>query len=598
MCDPMMRRSALLLTATLAVAALSAPVFADAAVPLEVPKKGATALAPGISYQRLERAEGTVHVVRIRPGPRRSVSPILTTGRPTTRATLTTAMRARSGLGSVAGLNGDFFNFNSSKPSGLVLLNGLLINEPEPTRTAALLSGGGLLAERLTLEGTWQADGALEARAIDGLNRPAETGRETVVYTPTFGETTPTGPSRYEVRVALDPPAVGLPPNVPVAGTVLERRTGGGIDLQVGQVVLTAIGADGPNAANELPVGARVTLSPTVAGIPPGVLNGIGGGPILVRDGGTIESAGEGFTAAQVFSRTSRTAIGQQANGFLMFVMVEGPLTGRRGVTVAEQARLMRDLGAVTAVAMDAGGSAGLALHERLAAPREGERAITDALVASYSGVHIPEILNSRMTPNGDRVADQIRTSVRVPVKGILTVTLAHRKGRNIRITRRLAGPTARAINLNAKRLKLGDGIYTLRARLEPVGEGAASSHSRRILVDRTLAALTLRPLVRRIAGKPRPKLNIRFRLFRQSQVTVTIRDENGKRLRTITRGKKFAAGTRTVIWDRTVRRSPARGTFLIDVEVRSQLGRTGLRERITLTDPRGRPPADPEPTP
>jgi len=558
------------------------------AIPLEVPTKGRTALAPGISYQRLERTEGIVHVVRMKPGPRRSLSPAFTAGRPTARATLTSAMRARSGLGAVAGLNGDFFNFNSGKPSGLVLLDGLLINEPEPTRTAALITPGGLVAERLALEGTWQADGQPAARAIDGLNRVAQSGRETLIYTPSFGESTPIGPSRFEVRIALDPPATGLSPNVPVAGTVKERTTGGGLDLKLGQMVLTAIGADGPAASAELPVGARITIAPTVAGIPAGVLQGIGGGPILVRDGRAIVNAGEGFTSAQIGSRTARSALGQQANGLLMLAMVEGPLNGRRGITAAQQARLMQDLGAITAVAMDAGGSAALALHERIAAPRDSERRITNALIASYSGVHFPEILNTRMTPNNDGVVEEIPTSVRVPTRGVLTVTLAHRRGRTIRITKRLTGPTARRVVINGRRLKLADGIYTLRARLEPEDGSAPSSHSRRLLVDRTLAALSLRRYVRRVERKPRPKLDISFRLFRKAKVTVTVRNQDGRRLRILANGKQLAAGTQTLTWDRTIRRKPARGTFLIDVEVRSQLGRTGLREDVTLTDPRG----------
>ncbi|MDH3226490.1 MAG: phosphodiester glycosidase family protein [Thermoleophilia bacterium] len=577
------------LVATLLAAgvALVGAHAAHGAVALEPAPRGPEGLAPGISYQRQVRDEGVVHVVRMRPGPRRTLAPVLTAGRPSARASLTSAVRSRFATGAVGGINGDFFNFGASYPSGLLLLDGALISEPEPSRTALLLSPNGtLLAERLRLDGGWQAEGQESSRAIDGINRPAESGRETLLYTPIFGPTTPTAGSRFEVKVRLDSGAA-LAANAPQAGTVIARGSGGGTTIGPGQVVITAVGADGPALASELPNGARVTITPTLAGLPPDVLQGIGGGPLLVQGGVAAPDAGEGFSTAQLTSRTARSAVGQQSSGTLLFVMAEGPRTGQRGIDVAEQAQLMRTLGAVTAVAMDAGGSATLALGDQLAAAGSSERSITDALVLSYSGVHFPRLDTGRMTPNSDGVNDVIRTSVRVPTRGVLTVTLTRRRGRAIRITRRLTGPTTRRVILNARRLRMSDGLYTLSAKLKPASGGAASSHSRRLIVDRTLAALSTRRYVRRRGGKPRPKLDIRLRLFRAAHVSVTIRDAAGNRLRTLASGKRLRAGSHTVTWDRTIRRQAAEGTFLIDVEARSSLGRSGLRETVRLTDPR-----------
>jgi hypothetical protein len=577
-----------LLGGLLAVAlGLFGATVAHGSVALDPPPRGPEALAPGISYQRQARDEGVVHIVRMRSGPRRTLAPVLTAGRPSARAPLTRAVRSRFAQGAVAGINGDFFNFGSSYPSGLVLLDGALISEPEPTRTALLLPPNGtLLTERVRLDGAWQAEGTDAAHGIDGINRPAESGRETLLYTPIFGATTPIAGSRFEVKVRLDSGGA-LAANVAQTGTVLARGSGGGMEIGPGQVVMTAVGADGPALASELPNGARVTITPTLAGLPPEVLRGIGGGPLLVRGGVAVTDAGEGFSSAQLSARTARSAVGQQPSGTLLLVMAEGPQTGQRGITVAEQARLMRSLGAVTAVAMDAGGSATLALGDRRAAPSATERSITNALLVSYSGVHFPRLDPARMTPNGDGVDDVVRTSVRVPARGVLTVTLSRKRGRTIRITRRLTGPTTRRVILSARRLKLGDGVYTLWAKLEPTGGGAASSHSRRLIVDRTLAALRTRAYVRRRDGKPRPRLDIRFRLFREARVTVTVRDAAGNRLRTLTSGKRLPAGNRAVTWDRTIRRRPAEGTLLIDVEAQSRLGRSGLRETIRLSDPR-----------
>jgi hypothetical protein len=586
-------KRALIAVAAAVTAALPATGAAGAVTAIEQPPVGAVALAPGIAHQELQRAGTTVHLVRVRPGPRRTLSPLLVAGRPSARAPLTAALRARAGLGAVAGINGDFFNFETSHPSGLLLLDGVLVSEPEPTRSALLLPpGGGLLAERLSLEATWLADGQAASHGIDGINRPPARGRETLVYTPIFGAATPVGASRFEVRIALDSGGA-LSANAAPSGTVLARASGGGMPLRPGEIVLTSVGADGPEAAAELPTGARVTITPTVVGLPEDVLQGIGGGPLLVREGRAVENAGEGFSFAQLTTRTARSAVGQHRNGTLLLAMAEGPATGARGITVAEQARLMEDLGAFTAVAMDAGGSAALALGDRLAAPTASERSITNALEVAYSGVHFPPLPTSRMTPNRDGVNDRVRASVRVPRRGALTVALARRNGRAITLTRRMTGPTARRIVLDARRLRLGDGIYTLRARLEPEDGGAPTSHARRLIVDRTLAGLSTRAYARRAGRSLRPRLDIRFRLFRSARATVTIRDADGRRLRTLMSGRRLPAGSRRVTWDRTIRRAPAEGSFLVDVEVRSALGRSGLRRAIALSDPRT---GDPEP--
>ena len=74
-----------------------------------------------------------------------------------------------------------------------------------------LLPGGVIDAVRLALEGRFQAvdptnPKAFALRAFNGLNRPAQRGTETILYTPAYGRAaTPTG-SRYEVKVRLDAP--------------------------------------------------------------------------------------------------------------------------------------------------------------------------------------------------------------------------------------------------------------------------------------------------------------------------------------------------------------------------------------------------------
>ena len=79
--------------------------------------------------------------------------------------------------------------------------------------------------------------------------------------------------------------------------------------------------------------------------------------------------------------------MGQTADGTILLVTVEGPSQGSPGITVADQAALLASLGARTAVAMDAGGSAQLAVGTSLVIPWSSPRSIPDVVVMCYDGV-------------------------------------------------------------------------------------------------------------------------------------------------------------------------------------------------------------------
>ena len=131
---------------------------------------------------------------------------------------------------------------------------------------------------------------------------------------------------------------------------------------QPGPWTTAGIGSAGPTLVSEFPVGQQVALTPGLLGLPPGALNAIGGGPSLVSGGAAVARPTIGYTSSQLDARTSRPAVGQTAQGSLMLVTAEGPSQGSPGLTVADQARQMISLGAATAFAIDAGGSAQLAV--------------------------------------------------------------------------------------------------------------------------------------------------------------------------------------------------------------------------------------------
>lgn len=571
-----------------AVAAVPVAVATAAVEPLLPPAPRVEQVAPGVGYQRLvDPGPQVIHVVRAQRSGLVSLSPILTGGATSRRGGLADALAARSPSGGLVAVNGDFFNTSASYPSGItVTADAGFASEPEPSRSALVLGpDGALAAARLTLTGRWQTTDSAGTplgvlRTFSGINRPAERTSETLLYTPAHGSATPSGTSRTEAVITLDGGAPVLP-NTPVAGTVTRVRTSGRTALAAGTVVITGTGGNAANVSRDLVVGARVRIDPGVAGFPAGAL-AVGGGPLLVDAGAAVPSAGEGFSSSQLTQRTARTAIGQTADGAYLVVAAEGPQQGSRGITVAEQARLMARLGARLAVAMDAGGSAQMVVDGAPAIPWSSPRSLTTSVVMRYEGVRVAPML-PRISPNGDGVDDRGAARVTAPRAGTLVVALERRGGgdrRELLAQPVEAGPVL--LPVDPAGLPLADGAWRLSATLTPEGSPATTA-SRGFLVDRTLAKLRVRPVRERVGRRARPAVRIAFTLLRPARVTVRVRDADGRLRRTLRSGRVYRKGTALVVWDRRVSRKLAVGEHRIEVEARTSFGRPGLATDVTL---------------
>lgn len=591
--------------AILAAAALAAPAAAAAAPVTALPPAkppAITEIAPGVSYQRTTAPDGAVvHVVRAGPSPLVSLAPVLAGGTPTQRGSLTGAVGARLDAGVVAGINGDFFNTTTNDPSGVLLIGNELIHEPEASRSSLVfLPGGGLDAVTLALQGRIQAldpTGAVTypQRTINGLNRPAKRGSETILYTPGYGSlATPVAGSRYEVRVRLDQPGP-LVPNQPRTGAVIATASGGGMTIGAGNVVVTGVGSAGTALVSDFPLGRTVGITPGLLSLPAGVTDAIGGGPVLVRGGVAITSAGEGFTASQMGARTARSALGRTADGTTLLVTTEGPVQGSPGITVAEQAELMQSLGAVTAIAMDAGGSAQLAVRDSLVIPWSGPRSLSDVVLLSYRGVTV-EPLPFRLSANADRVDDSATVVARAPIPGVTRVSVARRTGRPSKLLwQGRLGPGSTRVNLDPKRLKLADGVYFVIARHTADDGSGITEDRRRVIFDRTLSSLNARATTSRVRKKTVRTLDIRFRLLRPARVTVRVQSAYGTPITTLASGRPLRTGAQTVSWNRMVRGKLVSGSVRVTVEARSAFGTSGLVRAVTLKAP---PTPKPKPAP
>ena len=168
----------------------------------------------------------------------------------------------------------------------------------------------------------------------------------------------------------------------------------------------------------------RLVLRPNWAA----VVDAIGGGPVIVRDGQPVFQALEDFSSSQIYPRNPRTGVGQLADGRLVFVVVDGRQRGYSvGMTNFELAQMLVRLGAVTGTALDSGGSSTMAFNGNLLSrPSDpgGVRAVGDALTLFYYGVIAPQPTQPVLSPNGDGVAETQTLSFKVVRPSTVTRTL------------------------------------------------------------------------------------------------------------------------------------------------------------------------------
>jgi hypothetical protein len=144
-----------------------------------------------------------------------------------------------------------------------------------------------------------------------------------------------------------------------------------------GGIVLSA--APATKEATELLAlspGTEMTLHWTVGWT--NVFDIVAGGPVLLRDGQVVTTC-DGSCGVH-----ARTGVGVTASGEVVLVVVDGGQPKwSKGITLVEFARVMRDLGAVSALNLDGGGSSVMVVDgEVVNRPSDGrERTLSNAIV-------------------------------------------------------------------------------------------------------------------------------------------------------------------------------------------------------------------------
>ena len=291
--------------------------------------------------------------------PNERVKPLVTCGK--TARSLTTVAAAAKELEArnvrvVAGVNGDYYSVQYGMPVGSTMVGGVLRNANGDAHYAVgfRTDGTALIGDpKLSLRATVNGEGGFDVFAFDHL-RQSEYG--IFLYDHRFNDRGTTGTSETGVEVVCSVSSGAL-------------TIGGRLTLRVDEVLPESSDAAVPEGKYVLSANLRAgeAFTAPLLALQPGdevvihvssgagsawndVVNLIGAPELLVQNGTVVGGLPSGSAP--------RTAIGQKADGSLVFYTIDGRRSGYSiGASLTAVAMRLVELGCVTAVALDGGGS-------------------------------------------------------------------------------------------------------------------------------------------------------------------------------------------------------------------------------------------------
>ena len=525
-------------------------------------------LVPGVIYSR--QVEFTAHgpvVIHVISAPKPvglyGLKPVLSNNTIIGRERVTSMEKRVSGDATVAGVNGDLFSFTDGHPTGGLIRGGILDSAPVDFRSTVGIDTDGVLhVERVRMAGTWQGSGQ---RRILGINELPRANR-TTLYTRAWG---PRTPAENGGAQAIIQPFPATKPNTPLTGVVTQYVSGGNQPIPANGAVLVARGTQAGFLSAEAPIGANVTVLLTLTPPWANVLEAIGGGPVIVRDGKPVFRSLEGFTTDQLAYRHPRTGVGQTADGRIMLVAVDGRQPGySTGLTNFELALTMMRLGCVTASALDAGGSTTMAFDGKLLnRPSDpgGERAVAEALTLFYYGVYEPALPARVLSPNADGVDDAQVFSYKLVRPSTVTASLLGPGGVVVPLDSGSKGPGLFKFNWTGAGQP--EGAWTFRTIADD-DLGRHSTADRQFGLNNTLGFLAARASHRRFTGS--------FKLARPARVALRVETPGGGIVKTLAT-RNLSAGDGTISW----RGRP--GSYVFSATATNDVGAVELTAKFRL---------------
>ena len=301
--------------------------------------------------------------------PNKAVTPIVTYGDALTdRSSVadTAALLEDDGYRVVAGINGDFYNVSTGLPIGMVVTEGLLRSSDAGYYAIGFRADGSAILGKPGVKVSANLGYAVDdgfgnstelVRPVAAVNK-ARTNSGLYLYTYDFNAKHTTGTTEPGINVVctVEQGKLAIGSTVTLRVNRVEETTVTAI--QPDQIVLSAnANADAyyTNALRNMPVGSEVTLTVSANDGWEDVEYAIGALYCLAENGAVVPNLAAGSNP--------RTAVGQKADGTLVFYTIDGRKTGHSiGASLTQVGERLLELGCQTVLCLDGGGSTNLAV--------------------------------------------------------------------------------------------------------------------------------------------------------------------------------------------------------------------------------------------
>ena len=301
--------------------------------------------------------------------PNKAVTPIVTYGDALTDRSSVADMAAlleEDGYRVVAGINGDFYNVSTGLPIGMVVTEGLLRSSDAGYYAIGFRADGSAILGKPGVKVSANLGYAVDdgfgnstelVRPVAAVNK-ARTNSGLYLYTYDFNAKHTTGTTEPGINVVctVEQGSLAIGSTVTLRVDRVEETTV--TDLEPDQIVLSAnLQADSyyTTALQNIPQGSELTLTVSANDGWEDVEYAIGALYCLAENGAVVPNLAAGSNP--------RTAVGQKADGTLVFYTIDGRKTGYSiGASMTQVGERLLELGCQTVLCLDGGGSTNLAV--------------------------------------------------------------------------------------------------------------------------------------------------------------------------------------------------------------------------------------------
>ena len=387
------------MTASLAVTAFASEALGEELTGRDTLLNEQTQLSTNVFWSTAYEDLRTENLITYTPNS--DVRPIVTHGGALTdRSTVSNTAKALEAQGYrvVAGVNGDFFNFSTGLPIGITVSDGKLLSSDGGYYAIGFREDGtailGKPQLKVSLDTGYTADDGMGGltpivRQVAGVNKSRVSEGGIFLYTYDFNAKRTNGTTEEGIDLICTVDSGELAIGGTLSLTVQESRRGSATPIQPDQIVLSVNLKSDPyyvDAMARIQAGDRLTVTVTAADPAWNEVDyAVGALHSLVENG--VMMPGLEKDAAP------RTAVGQRPDGTLLFYTIDGRRSGHSiGATMEQVAQRMIELGCVTALGLDGGGSTALTVTSPASTeaalvnrPSGAERTVTNQifLVAS-----------------------------------------------------------------------------------------------------------------------------------------------------------------------------------------------------------------------